>query len=337
MLAHEIAVRDVNARHIGWATTESIRTTGGERLVGKGGLLSQQVVDRMDEVADRVLHLIEFEPGDLHENEAGARVASAVVGPGIEIDGPYNSRYNLRSRHRGLLVVDAERVQSLNAVGDLSLFTRYTDQAVNAGHTVAGVKATPIVVEQTRVEAVEDIASASDGPILDVLPFTGRSAAVVATESLHPRLRQSFEERVHAKLGWFGGEVLSFSYIDPESDVVAAAMSQALQEGAQLVLAAGGNTLDPLDPILRSLPLLGAEMLHFGAPADPGSMFWVAEASGVPIFNLASCSMYSEATVIDLMLPLVFAGRGVTGADVANLGYGGLLEDGMKFRFPPYD
>ena len=102
-------------------------------------------------------------------------------------------------------------------------------------------------------------------------------------------------------------------------------------------MAAGGNTLDPLDPVLQSLDLLGAEMIHYGAPADPGSMFWVASAGDVPIFNLASCSMYSEATVIDLMLPLVFAGRTVQSDDVARLGYGGLLEDDMTFRFPDYD
>jgi hypothetical protein len=78
-------------------------------------------------------------------------------------------------------------------------------------------------------------------------------------------------------------------------------------------------------------------MIHFGAPADPGSMFWVAASDGRPIFNLASCSMYSEATVIDLMLPLVFAGRELATDDVVRLGYGGLLEDDMTFRFPKYD
>ena len=66
-------------------------------------------------------------------------------------------------------------------------------------------------------------------------------------------------------------------------------------------------------------------------------MFWVAESDGRPIFNLASCSMYSEATVIDLMLPLAFAGRTIVSDDVLKLGYGGLLEDDMTFRFPRYD
>jgi hypothetical protein len=47
--------------------------------------------------------------------------------------------------------------------------------------------------------------------------------------------------------------------------------------------------------------------------------------------------MYSKATVADLVLPLVMAGERVTLDDLAELGYGGLLDRGMSFRFPPYD
>lgn len=337
MLAHEIPVERVTRAQLGWATAESLRTSGGERLLPKGGIITEEVLDRWSEVPSGILHLIELEAGDIHENYAGRRVAEAVTGPGIVIEGPFNSRYNLNSAHKGLLVVDAKRVEAINAAGQLSLFTRYTDQAVVAGQTVAGVKATPIVVPEADVERIEAIAASGDGPIVDVLPFRERRAAVVATESLHPRLRESFESRVREKLAWYGSTGCEFAYVDAEEGQVAAAIQSAFADGADLIMAAGGNTLDPLDPILLALPAIGASMVHFGAPADPGSMFWVAECDGRPIFNLASCSMYSEATVIDLMLPLTFAGRQILPEDVSRLGYGGLLEDDMTFRFPRYD
>ena len=337
MLAHEMPVRCVTTEQIGWATTTSLRTRAGERLLAKGEVITAGVFARWSELPEGVLHLIQLEQGDIHENIAGRRVSDAVCGPGVRIEGPFNSRYNLNSAHKGLLVIDPERVQQLNAVGALSLFTRYSDQAVIAGQTVAGVKATPIVVPEADVERIEAIAQSGETPIVDVLPFQARSAAVVATESLHPRLRASFEARVRAKLGWYGSTECRFDYVDAEVGQVTAALEAAFDAGADLIMAAGGNTLDPLDPILRALPALGATMVHFGAPADPGSMFWVAECDGRPIFNLASCSMYSEATVIDLMLPLVFAGRRIVPDDVRQLGYGGLLEDDMTFRFPRYD
>ena len=337
MLAHEIPVRRVTDQQLGWATTKSIRTEGGERLLPKGGVIDEDVLSRWNEVPDGTLHLIEIEPGDIHENEAGRRVAGAVTGDGIRIEGPFNSRYNLNSRHKGLLIVDGRRVHAINEIGDLSLFTRFSDQAVVSDQTVAGVKATPIVVPASDVDRIEEIAAQDSAPIVDVLPFRPREGAVVATESLHPRLRASFEQRVRDKLAWYGGADPSFAYIDPDADQVAEAIRSAFKQGADLIMAAGGNTLDPLDPVLQSLERVGAEMVHYGAPADPGSMFWVAQLDGRPIFNLASCSMYSESTVIDLMLPFVFAGRSITRETVARLGYGGLLEDDMTFRFPHYD
>ena len=38
-----------------------------------------------------------------------------------------------------------------------------------------------------------------------------------------------------------------------------------------------------------------------------------------------------------LILPLVMTGQRVTSDDIVELGYGGLLEREMAFRFPPYD
>jgi hypothetical protein len=66
-------------------------------------------------------------------------------------------------------------------------------------------------------------------------------------------------------------------------------------------------------------------------------MFWLAYCGSVPIFNLASCSMFSRATSADLILPWIMAGERVTLDDVAELGLGGLLEGKeMAYRFPPY-
>jgi hypothetical protein len=68
-------------------------------------------------------------------------------------------------------------------------------------------------------------------------------------------------------------------------------------------------------------------------------MFWYGATTDgtIPIVNLASCSMYSQSTVADLVLPWVMADEDVTERDLAGIGYGGLLDKDMKFRFPPYD
>jgi molybdopterin biosynthesis enzyme len=117
---------------------------------------------------------------------------------------------------------------------------------------------------------------------------------------------------------------------------VANAIRAFMERGATLILTGGGNTIDPLDPTISALPYLNGGLISFGAPAHPGSMFWLASAHGVPIVNLASCSMYSRSTIADLVLPWIMAGETVTPADMAGLGYGGLLDRDMAFRFPQY-
>jgi hypothetical protein len=99
----------------------------------------------------------------------------------------------------------------------------------------------------------------------------------------------------------------------------------------------GGNTLDPMDGALGANPLGEGQPVRLAEPAHPGSLFWLAYTGDVPIFNLASCSMYSSSTVGDLVLPSIMAGERVTATDLAGIGYGGLLDRDMQFRFPPYD
>ena len=66
-------------------------------------------------------------------------------------------------------------------------------------------------------------------------------------------------------------------------------------------------------------------------------MFWLAYRGDLPIFNLASCSMFSKSTIADVVLPWIMTGERVSEETLAALGLGGLLDRGMSFRFPPYD
>jgi len=170
-----------------------------------------------------------------------------------------------------------------------------------------------------------------------VAAFQPLTVAIITTEGMSDRVRDRFRETVRRKIGWYGSRVLRFVDLPNDAGAVAAAVETLIAEGADLVLTAGGNTIDPLDPTLLALGRIGAEMISFGAPAHPGSMFWLAYRDRVPIFNLASCSMYSQATVADLILPWVMAGERVTRDDLAALGYGGLLDRDMGYRFPAYD
>jgi hypothetical protein len=335
--AHALKTTDIGEAQRGWILAHEVRHADGSRLFRKGAILDDALLARWSEAAAGEVHLIEPEAGDVHEDVAGARVSAAVAGDGLRAKGPIQSRYNLISERKGLLRVDIDLLRAVNRVDGVTVFSLLDRQPVLPGKIVAGVKVTPIAVPGANIEAVERLVAQAERPPLVVLPYARKRVAVLATEGLNDRMRERFRQSVEHKINWYGSDLQEVRFVSAEPSEIAATFRDFLDNGAEILMAAGGNTIDPLDPLLLALPEIDAEMVHFGAPAHPGSMFWLARRGDVPIFNLASCSMYSRATVADLILPLVMTGQRVTTDDIVELGYGGLLEREMAFRFPDYD
>jgi hypothetical protein len=321
---------DVDAGRL--VITQDVKRNG-QRL-RKGHRLTPEDVPLLAAI-ERPVHAVVLEPGDVHENDAGARLAAAVAGQGLGIRGPSFSRYNLVATTKGLLRVDAERLLKLNCLPGVAIFTLADRLPVVPGKIVTGVKVTPVTVTEETVRAAEEIAAGT--PVVQVLPFKPLRVGVISTEGQEWRVRDKFQSSVRQKIGWYGGSVMGFRDVAPDAETIAAEIRRLADDGANLVLAAGGSTIDPLDPTLQALDRAGASVVRVGAPAHPGSMFWLAYRDELPIFNLASCSMFSKSTIADVVLPWIMTGERVEPDTLAALGYGGLLDRGMSFRFPPYD
>ncbi|HEY8446784.1 MAG TPA: molybdopterin-binding protein [Thermomicrobiales bacterium] len=319
---------------IGAVIVEEVNANG-RRVFHKGHRLTAEDLQILQTV-DRPVHAVRLAPTDVHEDEASLRLARAIAGPGLDQKGPRQSRINLIAAHKGLLRIDAATLHRLNCLPGVAIFTLLDRLSVLPGTVVAGVKIAPVAIDRTIIEEAEAIAAAA-GPVIQVKAFRPLKVGVISTEGLEGRVRDRFRETVTRKIGWYGGTVLGFADLPNDASQVAEAIERFIAEGADLILTGGGNTIDPLDAALQALPRIGAEIVSFGVASHPGSMLWLAYRGDVPIFNLASCSMYSKSTSADLILPWIMAGERVTTEDIASIGHGGLLERGMDFRFPPYD
>jgi len=318
---------------LGAIVCEEVKANG-RRLFRKGQRLEESDLAALATVA-RPIHAVRLDPTDVHEDEAGLRLATAVAGPGVVTRGPVQSRVNLIAAHKGLLRIDAATLHALNRLPGVAVFTLLDRLPVLPGKIVAGAKITPVAIDRAVLERAE--ALARPGPVVQVKPYRPLKVGVVTTEGLAGKVRDRFRTTVEQKIGWYGGTVLGFADLPNEAERVAEAIEHFIADGADLVMIGGGNTIDPLDAALLALETVSAKIVKFGAAAHPGSMFWLAYREETPIFNLASCSMYSKATVADLVLPWIMAGERVTLDDLAALGYGGLLDRDMHFRFPPYE
>jgi hypothetical protein len=299
----------------------------------KGTILGAEHLERLRRVAE--VHVVELEPGDVHEDEAGTRLGRAMAGDGVGVRPPMQSQVRLDATRRGLLRVDSAGVHELNHLPAVSVFTLFDGQAVERGDEVAGAKVTPVAVPGDVLEAAERV-TAKRGPTLAVLPFLPLRTAVVVTEKLKPKARTAFLEAVGRKLGWYGAELLDVREVPRRADAVREAYVGARGHGAQLILFAGASAIDPLDAAYLELVAAGGEVVRLGAPSHPGSMLWLGRLAGAPVLGVASCAGFGKNTSLDLLLPFVFAYGRAEAEDLVRLGHGGLVERAAGRSFPPY-
>ncbi len=299
----------------------------------KGTVLTAGNLDRVRQAGE--VHVVELEPGDLHEDIAARRLAAALSGPNLQARPPVQSQARLIATRRGLVRVRAELVDAINALGYMSVFTLMDGQAVAEGEEVVGCKVTPVAVPGRLIEEAERIAR-EQGPIIELLPFRPLRTFVVATERLRPKARDLFRAAVTAKLGWYGAEVLGVREVARTRDAVADAYREAAELEAELVLFAGASAIDPLDPAYAELTDAGGQLLQLGAPMHPGSMLWLARLNGAAVVGVASCAGFGRSSSLDLLLPFVFAYGRADAKDLLRLGHGGLIESAAGRRFPPY-
>ena len=312
-----------------------VRDAGGSVVGHKGAKVSEELAATILAAPWDEIHLIAAEPGDLHEEEGGRRLAHAVVGEGVEVKGYTGGQWTLAANRRGLLRIERARLTDVNVLDGISVFTLFDGQPVEPGETVAKAKVTPLVLAEKTIVAVEEIARVTSG-LLSVLAFRPECIGVVARERLEARQRTRFEAALQGKVDWFGGRLLGIRYAGDSAAAVASDLRSLRDDGARLLVVAGASALDPLDAVFGGLSLVGARMERHGAPAHPGSLLWLADWEGLPVLGMPTCGMFSQATTFDLVLPRLLTGEMIDNRALAALGHGGLLSRDMAYRFPPY-
>src|SRR5712691_3383006 len=140
-----------------------------------------------------------LDPGDIREDEAAARVASAAAGENVESAGAFTGRANLFAKAKGVLVFDRDRLDRLNLVDEaVTLGTLPQFAVVEPRQMVATVKIIPFAVPEAAVAAAAEFAE-KDGPLLRVAAFAPRRVALVQTRL--PGMKESILDKTREVTG----------------------------------------------------------------------------------------------------------------------------------------
>jgi molybdenum cofactor synthesis domain-containing protein len=166
------------------------------------------------------------------------------------------------------------------------------------------------------------------GQWLQVKPFRQRPAAVIVTgsEVFKGRIADKFGPVVTEKLARYGCPVVYRAVCDDQPEMTAAKIREAEAAGAEVILCTGGMSVDPDDATPGAIRQSGAQVVTYGAPVLPGSMFMLAYLPGEKaVMGLPGAVMFESHTLFDLVLPIILAGEVMTKRDFIRMGHGGLI------------
>ena len=312
-----------------------IRDSLGRVILGRGTLVGEDERLVLEGLPWETLHVLRPDAGDVLELEAGDRLARAAAGAGVSPGTVGGGHWPLAAASRGIVELHHDALLEVNRDGELAIYTVADGQVVDRDEVVARVKIIPFVVEGRTLDRGVKRAIDAHG-VVSVRPFQPASVGVLVMESLGSSALERFRRALDEKAAWFGSSVLPHCAAMRNTRSVLAALEGLLALNADLVLVAGTQAMDPLDPAFEAVRTLGGRIERVGVPAHPGSLLWLARINGTPVLGMPSCGLFSRATVFDLVLPRLLAGLTVDSTWLAGLGAGGLLTRDVAARFPPY-
>ncbi len=340
------------------------------RAFKKGHVIRVEDITHLKRLGKENLFVLSLAPDEMHEDDAAAALAAALMGDGVRAEGePREGKINIVADRDGLLCVNRDALLGLNLLGEVMCATRHGNSLVKKDRIVAGTRAIPLVVKRQIISDAVEIckeARSAGAPVIEVKKLRKPKAGVVITgnEVYHGRIKDAFAPVITKKVESFGGEIVGLYYAPDDAGFIQQRLRELLEAGADLLITTGGMSVDPDDVTRFAIRNLGAADITYGAAVLPGAMFLVGyfesakcevrsgeskknnavsdshselrtpNSALVPILGIPACGMYHSITVLDLVLPRVLAGEKIGRQELAELGHGGLCLNCKTCRYP---
>lgn len=293
----------------------------------KGRRLSAADLELLREVGVAKVSGARLDPDDLGEDQAAGAIAAMLASEHLAPRAPHTGRCNIHAEQSGIFVVDKEVIDRVNHVDEaITIGTLSPYTPVRKGQVVATIKIIPFAVSQGRIAACSELVAASTP--LRLAPLVPHKVALIMSESsaTTPSILDKTLAVTKSRIAALGSSLSLELRCPHESGAIAAAISQALAAGSELILVSGAAvTKDRNDVVPAALVALGGEISHFGMPVEPGNMLLLARIGPVPVINLPGCARSRRTNGLDWLLARLLAKLPVNGADIMNMGVGGLI------------
>ncbi len=303
-------------------------------LFKRGHVITQEDIPALLDIGKRTVFIWEENAGEIHEEDAAARLREISRTEHVTFTDVSEGKIVMKAAEAGMFRVDRELQNAINSIGDITITSLPDHYPVEAGTRLASMRIVPLVTQEAQIIEAERISAGRK--LFSLYPYRPKKAGIVITgsEIYTGRIRDRFEAVARRKLAQYPCEILGMKICDDDLDMILEASEGLLAQGADLLVFSGGMSVDPDDLTPAAVRKMGAEVVSYGVPSQPGNMTLVAYRGGAAVLGVPGAAISMPTTVFDVLLPQVFADVRITKEDLVRLGNGGLCQLCGSCHFP---
>lgn len=300
----------------------------------RGHVIREEDIPELLNLGKKSIFIWEEHAGELHEEDCAIRMAAMAPVEGAHYTDPSEGKVLLFADTRGMFRVNKDLLHKINSIGDITITTLPDHYPVEVGARLASMRIVPLVTKEAQIIEAEQMCEKES--LLSLRPYQMRKIGVIITgsEIYSGRIKDKFEPVIRQKMQHYPSQILGVTICDDDLDMIRRAAQSYLEEGADFLIFTGGMSVDPDDLTPTAIRSLGAEVISYGVPAQPGNMTLVAYKDDVAILGVPGAAISLPTTILDVLLPQIFAGDKLTKEDLIRLEDGGLCQMCKVCHYP---
>ena len=300
----------------------------------RGHIITEEDIPKLLSLGKKQIFVWEEEAGEIHEEEAANRLSQMNIVDGAHYTNPSEGKVLLMADKKGMFRIDTELLKEINSIGDITIASLPDHYPVEEGMRLASMRIVPLVTKEEQIVHAERLCA--ERKLMDLRPYQHMKVGVVITgsELFDGRIEDKFEPVVRGKMKKYPSEILGVTICDDNLEMIVEAAKDFINKGAELLIFSGGMSVDPDDVTPEAIRTLGADIVSYGVPAQPGNMTLVAYLDDTAILGVPGAAISLPTTIFDVLLPQIFTRDKLTKEDLIRLGDGGICQLCEMCHFP---
>ncbi|MBP9477233.1 MAG: molybdopterin-binding protein [Sebaldella sp.] len=292
----------------------------------KGHIIKEEDVEVLQSLGKEHIFIWEEDENYVHENDAAEFISKLVIGEGMHTSEVKEGKINFIAENDGIIKINVDILNKVNGIGEIIVATRYTNSYVKKGEVIAATRIIPLRIEKQQLEELEKLVKNEN--VMSVKEInTNLKIGLITTgsEIFYGKIKDKSREVLSEKLGNYNIHDIEQVFVPDEKEKIKERIME-FEKKKDVIMCTGGMSIDPDDITPSAIRECGGELIAYGTPVLPGSMFLLAYKGDKVLMGLPGGVIFSPKTVFDLILPRVLACDKITKKDIVEMGHGGMLK-----------